>query len=326
MMSPLLGPMSGEPARWIGPLLPALHALRPRQWTKNLIVFAAPLFGFSLDAPVLGRAFAAFALFCALSSGFYLLNDILDRETDRRHPVKRHRPIAAGTVPVPVAWSLAASLVLGSLALGFAMSAGVGALLSLYALLQVAYNAKLKHVVLVDIIVISTGFVVRAVTGAVATGIELSVWFLVCTEMLALFLAIEKRKAELRRGGETRGVLRVYSPALLLRMENVATTGTLMSYALWCAGLGLEGATTPWMALTLPLVIYGVFRYQLLGDPGTVPDALDPIRGRRPHAGADETERPEEILLTDRPLLIAIVCWAAMAFAVLWLESRGLIR
>ena len=174
----------------------------------------------------------------------------------------------------------------------------------------------------VDIITISSGFVLRACAGAAATGIDLSVWFLVCTAMLALFLAIEKRKAELRRGGNTRSVLKRYSLSLLLRLENIATTGTLMSYALWSAGTQIGGsATTPWMLLTFPFVLYGVFRYQLLSDPVEVwqDSAGEPML-------VEHTERPEKVLLTDGPLLLTVASWGITALAILWLERHGLIQ
>lgn len=187
---------------------PYLTALRPRQWTKNLIVFAAPLFAFSLTWKSLLGSSLAFVLFCAASSAFYLLNDIADVEADRRHPLKCQRPIAAGLVSVPVALMMAVVLLSSALILAWLRSPVLGATLICYALLQIAYNLKLKHTPILDIVAIATGFVLRALAGFAATGVRLSLWFLLCTAMLALFLGVEKRKAELRlvalRGGKTR--------------------------------------------------------------------------------------------------------------------------
>lgn len=300
-------------------------ALRPRHWTKNLIVFAALLFDFGFSPERIAHSLFAFVAFCAISSSFYLFNDIVDIESDRRHPVKCKRPIAAGLVPVPTATVMAFCLLSVSIAWGLIHSAALGATLIGYALLQFAYNLRLKRLVLLDIITIASGFVLRAFAGAVSTGITLSVWFLVCTAMLALFLAIEKRKAELRQGGSARSVLKRYSPSLLLRLENVATTGTLMSYALWSAGLQIKGATTPWMMLTFPFVLYGVFRYQLLSDPKENWQ-IDSPQTAVTVALKERTERPEEVLLSDRPLLITVLAWAVVAFSVLWLEHNGIIH
>ena len=301
--------------------LPFFLALRPHHWTKNFIVFAAPLFNFDFSLSILLNSLLAFCLFCGLSSSFYLFNDIIDVESDRRHPVKCNRPIASGAVPVAVAFCMAIALMVGTLFVGLMSSPLLGLTLVSYAVLQVAYNFRLKRLVLLDIITISTGFVLRACAGAAATSIDLSAWFLVCTAMLALFLAIEKRKAELRRGGSTRSVLKRYSLSLLLRLENIATTGTLMSYALWSVGSGLGGATTPWMLLTFPFVLYGVFRYQLLSDPVEV---WQTSPGEP--ASIEHTERPEKVLLTDRPLLLTVACWGMTALTILWLQRQGLIQ
>ena len=251
---------------------PYLAALRPRQWTKNLVVFAAPLFSFNINIQSLLGALSALVLFSCASSGFYLINDILDVESDRQHPVKCKRPIAAGFVSISTAWTMAATLLGGSLLIGALKSPQLGVTITAYALLQIAYNLKLKRVVILDIGAIGAGFVLRAYAGAAATNIVLSPWFLLCTAMLALFLAVEKRKAELRlltlRGDTTtRSVLKRYSLPLLHRMENVVTTGTVVTYALWSSGPAVRGASTPWMLLTLPFVLYGIFRYQLISDP-----------------------------------------------------------
>ncbi|HIK31304.1 MAG TPA: decaprenyl-phosphate phosphoribosyltransferase [Oscillatoriales cyanobacterium M59_W2019_021] len=299
-------------------LLPYFQALRPRQWTKNLVVFAAPLFAFSLNWQTLADIGLAFALFCCASSSFYLINDIADVEADRRHPVKCQRPIAAGRVSIPAALCMAIVLLGGALTLGWRHAPALGIVLLSYAVLQVAYNLKLKHTPLLDIVAIAMGFVLRACAGGAATGLTLSPWFLLCTAMLALFLGIEKRKAELRlakgRGGKTRAVLRRYSLPLLTRMESTVTTGTIMSYALWSSGPVVNGASTSWMLLTLPFVLYGVFRYQLLSDPKPASRQL---------AGHESTERPEEVLLKDFPILATTIAWMATSFAILFLQHQG---
>ncbi len=298
-----------------------LAALRPRQWTKNLIVFAAPLFGFSINIDSFLNSALAFAVFCCASSSFYLLNDVADVEADRRHPLKCKRPIAAGLVTVPMAVAIATLLLSGALWAAWQQSLDLGAALTGYALLQVCYNLKLKRVVILDIIAIATGFILRAVAGAAATGISLSSWFLLCTAMLALFLGIEKRKAELRliaiHGGKTRAVLNHYSIPLLIRMESMVSTGAVMSYVLWSSGPALNGASTPWMMLTSPFVLYGIFRYQLLSDQSS--------RGGSEAVG-EKTERPEDVLLKDRPVFFTVVLWGVTVFAILWLQHKGVIQ
>ncbi|MDX2099894.1 MAG: decaprenyl-phosphate phosphoribosyltransferase [Leptolyngbyaceae cyanobacterium bins.59] len=303
---------------------PYIAALRPRQWTKNLVVFAAPLFAFDIRLETFLGACLALVLFCSVSSCFYLINDVLDVEADRKHPVKSKRPIASGLVPVKVAIAMAITLLVGAVTLGTLRTPLLGLVLIGYALLQVAYNLRLKRTVILDIVAIAMGFVLRALAGAVATGIVLSPWFLLCTAMLALFLGVEKRKAELRisetKGGKTRAVLQRYSPALLNRMENSVTSGAIITYSIWSAGPKVGGATTPWMMMTIPFVLYGIFRYQLLSDPHEI---------ARKSGGTEEggqTERPEEVLLRDLPILLTVVCWTLTAFVILLLKQKGLIE
>lgn len=306
--------------------IPHLAALRPRQWSKNLIVFAAPLFAFSINWQSFLGSLLALILFCCASSSFYLINDIADVESDRRHPVKCKRPIASGLVSIPVAIAMAAILLGSALTIGWWRSHYLGITIASYALLQVAYNLRLKRTVILDIVAIATGFVLRAYAGAAATNIILSPWFLLCTAFLALFLGIEKRKAELRLhmamgGGKMRSVLKRYSLPLLSRMESVVTTGAVISYALWSSGPQLNGASTPWMLLTLPFVVYGIFRYQLIGDPDEI--------ARRTDIGEEKggrSERPEEILLTDKPILFTVLLWVIVVFTILLLKSQGIIK
>jgi len=302
-----------------------LLALRPRQWTKNLIVFAAPLFAFSVNLQSLLGSLLAFVLFCCASSSFYLFNDLADVESDRQHPVKCKRPIAAGLISIPVAIGMAVFLLGSAIAIGFLRSPSLGLTIIAYAVLQTAYNLRLKRTVILDVGAIATGFILRAYAGAAATAIILSPWFLLCTGMLALFLGVEKRKAELRlseiRGSKTRSVLKRYSLPLLTRMESTVTTGAVLTYALWSSGPQVSGASTPWMMLTLPFVLYGIFRYQLLSDPLEISRRSDSSieKGGR-------TERPEEVLLKDLPTLLTVISWGLTTFAILLLKQWGVIQ
>ncbi|MBD2080271.1 decaprenyl-phosphate phosphoribosyltransferase [Leptolyngbya sp. FACHB-17] len=317
MTTPLLDPRAEKTQRKAS-LFPYVIALRPHQWTKNLVVFAAPLFAFSIGLETALESVFAFALFCCVSSSFYLINDIADVKDDRAHPIKCKRPIASGAVKIPVAVGMAVTLLTSALVFAFLHSIALGFTMISYAALQTAYNLRLKRMVILDIIAIAMGFVLRAYAGASATEIRLSIWFVLCTAMLALFLGIEKRKAELRllqrKGGKTRSVLRKYSMSLLTRMESTVVTGTVLTYALWSAGPKLSGASTPWMVITLPFVLYGVFRYQLLSE----------IIGDDPEC--DKTERPDEVLLTDLPILLTVLSWVATVFAILLLKHYEILQ
>lgn len=304
---------------------PFIMVLRPRQWTKNLIVFASPLFSFNLSILILLQCLLAFILFCSISSSFYIFNDVIDAEADRQHPVKCNRPIAAKSISAPVAVCLATTLLFGSLLDAWLIGIELGIVFTSYSLLQFLYNLRLKHTVILDVISIAVGFVIRAYAGAAITGIHLSSWFVLCTAMLALFLGIEKRKAELRlvelQGVKRRQVLWRYSMPLLCRMENLVTTGTIMTYSLWSAGPVLQGAPTRWMMITIPFVLYGLFRYQLLSDTREIAAKADLSQEK-----GGKTERPEEVLLTDRPLLLNIVIWLITTFMVLLLANKGILQ
>lgn len=289
--------------------LPSLVAsCRPRQWTKNLLVFAAPLFAFRLEAGVWLPAGVALVAFCLISSAIYLLNDCLDVAADRAHLSKRNRPIAAGLVSVPAALLTAALLAVTSLSLAAWVAPALAGVVLLYGLIQVGYCLQLKRMPLLDLFCISSGFLLRAIAGAVAARLPPSPWFLLTVGLLALFLAIEKRKAELRvaqnRGVVTRQVLERYSLPLLLRLESTVATSAFMSYSLWAAGPTLRGAPTSWMLLTVPFVLVGIFRYQLLSDP-------DEAERRREWAPEQSSEKPEEILLGDRGIQFTLAGWLA---------------
>ena len=283
-------------------------ACRPRQWTKNLLVFAAPIFSFRFDAAVWLPACGALIAFSLISSAIYLLNDCLDVVSDRNHPNKRHRPIAAGLVGVPAALLLTA-VVLAAVSLSLAAwtAPPLASVVLLYGLIQVGYCLRFKRIPLLDLFCIASGFLLRAIAGAAAASLPASPWFLLTVGLLALFLAIEKRKAELRvaqdRGVITRQVLERYSLPLLLRLESTVATSAFMSYSLWAAGPALRGAPTSWMLLTVPFVLVGIFRYQLLSDP----DEAD--RRRACWAPEQSSEKPEEILLGDRGIQFTLAGW-----------------
>jgi 4-hydroxybenzoate polyprenyltransferase len=222
--------VSSRPGSW-------LIELRPDQWTKNIIVFAALVFGKQLLDPLaVFYSCMAFAVFCAASSSVYVVNDVMDRELDRLHPEKRNRPIAAGLISVPSA-SIGAAL-LGSAALAGAAWVGPGLLFftGCYLILNLFYSGFLKHVVLLDVIVIALGFVLRAVAGAAAIGVEISAWLVVCTFMVMLFLALGKRRAEVAAyedAGAQRPASRSYTVELLDQLMTVVVAATIVSYCLY---------------------------------------------------------------------------------------------
>ena len=301
-------------------VFPALvQGARPRQWTKNLLVFAAPLFSFRILLDIWLPAGAALVAFCLISSAVYLLNDCLDVEVDRAHPSKCNRPIAAGWVSVPSAIGTAVLLALLSIGLAIWITPTLAWVVLVYALIQVGYCFRLKHIPVLDLFCIASGFLLRAIAGAVAAALPVSPWFLLTVGLLALFLAIEKRKAELRsaqaRGIAMRKVLERYSLPLLLRLESTVATSAFMSYSLWAAGPALKGAPTSWMLLTVPFVLFGIFRYQLLSDP-------EEVARRNLKAPHVNSEKPEEILLRDQGILLTLLGWLATT-AVIGLLSRA---
>jgi decaprenyl-phosphate phosphoribosyltransferase len=296
-------------------LPPLVAACRLRQWTKNLLVFAAPLFAFRFEANVWLPAAGALVAFCLISSAIYLLNDCLDVTADRAHPSKRNRPIAAGLVSQPTALSTAAALAVVSLSFAAWVAPALAGVVLLYGLIQVGYCLQFKRMPLLDLFCITSGFLLRAIAGAVAAMLPPSPWFLLTVGLLALFLAIEKRKAELRvaqdRGVITRKVLDRYSLPLLLRLESTVATSAFMSYALWAAGPALRGAPTSWMLLTVPFVLVGIFRYQLLSDP-------EESERRRERTPEQSSEKPEEILLGDRGIQLALMGWLLATAVIGW--------
>jgi 4-hydroxybenzoate polyprenyltransferase len=302
-VEPREGPIAG-PSRPLA--LSLVLSLRPSQWTKNLIIFAALMFGQRLfDARSVLYSLAAFVIFCALSGVVYLVNDIADRDADRRHPIKQRRPIASGALPVPVA--LTAAVVLGAAALGaaFALRPAFGVLGALYLGLLALYSGPLKHVVIIDVLTIAVGFVLRAAAGAVVIEVAISHWLLFLTILLALFLALSKRRHELvllAEGATShRRILQEYTPYLLDQMIAVVTASTLVAYAFYTVSPEtVEKFHTRNLALTLPFPLYGIFRYLYLVH-------------QRDGGGS-----PAEMLLNDRPLLACVALWAAFVAVIIY--------
>jgi 4-hydroxybenzoate polyprenyltransferase len=297
-------PTSGISERPVA--LSLLLSTRPAQWTKNLLVFAGVLFGRRLlDAHAVAEAIAAFVIFCALSGSVYLLNDIADRDADRQHPLKRLRPIASGAVSLPLAMGTAAILGAVSLASAFRLSAAFGTVAAVYLVLQTAYSHVLKNIVIVDVLTIAIGFVLRAVAGAVAVNVEISRWLFVCTILLALFIALAKRRHEIvLLAGDAvshRPILGEYSAYLLDQMIAVVTASTLISYVFYTISPETaEKFGTEWLGLTIPFPLYGIFRYLYLVH-------------QREGGGS-----PADLLLTDRPLLACVALWAAAVAVIIY--------
>jgi len=275
-------------------LFQILVAMRPRQWIKNLFVLPALIFSKHIfDWAYVSHSIGGGLCFCLLSSAVYLLNDVFDLEQDRIHPEKSKRPIAAGRVPVWVALASAGGLfALGGLG-SFMLRFEFGYVALIYALINLAYSSKLKHVVLIDVLIVAAGFLLRALGGAVVIDVAISSWFILCSFMLALFLTVVKRRQELialqGTAGVTRAILEEYSIPFLDQVISVLTSATLVCYALYAMGVG-EG-TGRQMQWTIPFVLYGVLRYLYLvyrkGDG----------------------ENPTAVIWRDRPLQFTMVLW-----------------
>lgn len=287
-------------------------ACRPRQWTKNLLVFAGPFFSFNTNHYLWTSSLIVFLIFCLLSSAVYLINDILDIESDRLHPTKNKRPIASGLVSIKKAYLLVILLLSSSLYFGLLISSKLIIIGFLYFFIQLCYCFYLKNKPILDIVCISSGFLLRAVSGAFVGSLQISPWFLLSISLLALFLAIEKRKSELisfnNTGICTRKVLKEYSLSLLSRFENIVATGSFVSYSLWAAGPTLNGAPTKWMLTTVPFVLVGIFRYQLLSDREL--NNINYISNEK------SIENPEEILLNDKGIKLILISWLATCLAI----------
>lgn len=283
-----------------------LRCMRPWQYTKNLLVFAAVIFAGRLgDGEAVVRTVEAFILFCMVASSVYLINDVRDVEEDRQHPEKRNRPIASGDLPVPTAIAAAAVLAVVGIGASFAINIGLGAAVAGYFALQMLYQAALKELVILDIFAIAGGFLLRAVAGAEAIEVVISPWLLICTLLLALFLGAAKRRGEillLEDGAANhRPALRKYSVEMLDQLTAVLAASTLMSYCLYTISertVREIGSTR--LMYTIPFVIYGLFRYFYLMH-------------RKGAGGA-----PDRTLLQDRPLLLNVALYALTAAAIIY--------
>jgi 4-hydroxybenzoate polyprenyltransferase len=287
-------------------LVSLLVSLRPGQWTKNLIVFAGLVFSLKLfEPPAILTAIEAFVIFCALSGLVYLINDVMDRESDRRHPTKCRRPIAAGDLPVSVA--LGAAGIIGAIALSAAFMLGFrfGVVAAGYVALQALYSGPLKHIVIIDVLAIAIGFVMRAVAGAVVLDVVISHWLFVCTILLALFIALAKRRHELMlladEATSHRPILGEYSAYLLDQMIAVVTASTLIAYIFYTISPETEQKFgTSWLGLTIPFPLYGIFRYLYLVH-------------KRELGGS-----PADLLLNDRPLLACVTFWVLAVVLIIY--------
>ncbi len=282
------------------------RSLRPSQWTKNLIIFAGLMFGQRLlDASAVLASLAAFVIFCALSGVVYLINDVADRHADRQHPLKRHRPIASGALPVSVALGAAVVLGIGALGAAYWLRVSFGVVASAYLGLLAFYSGPLKHVVIIDVLTIAIGFVLRAVAGAVVIDVEIGHWLLIATVLLALFLALSKRRHELvllAEGATShRRILQEYSPYLLDQMISVVTASTLVAYAIATVSPEtIEKFGTNRLGLTLPFPLYGIFRYLYLVH-------------QKEGGGS-----PSDMLLNDKPLLFCVALWAVSVALIIY--------
>jgi 4-hydroxybenzoate polyprenyltransferase len=277
-----------------------LVSLRPRQWIKNLLVFAGIVFAAEFGDPgSWAAALTVFVAYCAASSAAYLINDVRDAGADRMHPSKRRRPVARGEVSSQAAGLLAALLAAAAIGMGASLGPESLACLVGFVLLQLTYTLKLKEIVLIDVFAIAALFVLRATAGALAVDVPISPWLLACTGLLALFLALGKRRAELvlvesgRAPG--RAVLAGYSVGLVDQLVAIVAAATIASYVVYA----LTARDTQVLAATIPFVVYGVFRYLVLARRG---------------AGGEE---PENVLLTDVPLLVTVGGWAALCAVLL---------
>ncbi|MEA4908923.1 MAG: decaprenyl-phosphate phosphoribosyltransferase [Chloroflexi bacterium] len=283
-----------------------IKSLRPRQWTKNAFVLAALVFDRQLtNVTALLHSLVGFILFCLVSSAVYLLNDIVDVEADRQHPTKRNRPIAAGIVPIPTAIAATVAILAICFPLAYLLSPMFAAILVAYFLMNVAYSNWLKHVPLVDVMIIAAGFVLRVAAGVSVIHVErFSPWLYVVTTLLALYIGFGKRRAELtllsQNANSHRRVLDGYTLPLLDQLIMVVSSTTIVAYSLYTfSAPNLPDNHT--MMLTIPFVLYGIFRYLYLMQ-------VEGVGGE-----------PEELLLKDRPLQIAIALWALAVLIIFYL-------
>lgn len=300
--------------------------LRPRQWIKNFAVFATIIFGGEIfNLPVLYKVFLGFAIFCAISSAIYVINDIFDIKKDRMHPFKRLRPLANKEVPIPLAISISITLIIISLIASYFTAPGFLIITLIYFILQFSYTLVLKHIEIIDILTLASGYILRVYAGEVVTNLHISAWLLLTVVALALFLAIGKRRSELtllasqKSGNQPltiRKTLSHYSEKLLDVYLSIFATSTFISYSLFTflenpKGLTFSTDLIPadvlgtilqrkWLMITIIPVVYGLMRY------------LQKIYEKH------EGESPERVLFSDRPLLAAVIIWAILVIGILY--------
>ena len=277
-----------------------VRAARPKQWAKNLLVFAAPGAAGLLDeAAVLADAIIAFGAFCLAASGTYLLNDVADREADARHPTKHTRPIASGAVPPGVATVVGIGLIAAGIGLGFVADWHLSVTVALYVAVTTAYSLWLKHIVILDVVAVASGFVLRAIGGATATGVPVSDWFFIVTSFGSLFVVTGKREGEVGdlgddTAGDVRATLAVYTDSYLAYLRAVSSGVVFVAYCVWAFETAASSSgSIPWFELSILPFVLAVLRYALLLDRGQ---------------GAD----PEELFFADRPLQLAGLAWAVV--------------
>lgn len=282
-----------------------VRASRPKQWVKNGLLFVAIIFSAKYgEVDLWIRVCVGFGVFCSLASAGYLINDIMDRDADRKHPRKSKRPIASGALPVGVAALGVLVYLMAGLATAYWLSPMFFGIALGYLLTTLTYSFVLKHVMIVDVLVLSLCYVWRAVAGAIVIDVLVSPWLFLCTAFLALFIGFNKRRAELMQQGDgagTRKILQQYSSDLLQQYQSAVTSAAIVSYALYT----VQGARTAWLVLTLPFVMYGLFRFAYLVE----------------HRGKGEA--PDETLLTDPPLVVSGVLYLVVAVVVIQLQVSG---
>ena len=287
---------------------PLIQALRPHQWIKSVFVLAPLVFSeHLLDGRYLLLSGVAFVLFCFMSSAVYLLNDVRDVESDRRHPEKRNRPVASGRLSLTAAATASIAIALLVLAPAFLLSIPFGCILLAYGLMNVAYSLYLKHIVILDVMIVASGYLFRAIAGALVISVEISSWLILCTVLLALFMGFVKRRQELilleAGAAGHRRILDEYTPRFLDQMIAVVTAGALVSYALYTMSPDVvRKLGTPHLNLTIPFVIYGLLRYLYL------------VYAR------NEGGNPSSTILGDPSLLINGGLWFLAVFGLLYFK------
>ncbi|HSH04407.1 MAG TPA: decaprenyl-phosphate phosphoribosyltransferase [Anaerolineae bacterium] len=292
-------------------LLALLESMRPRQWPKNIFVFPALFFdGKLIHFPSVIRTIVAFFLLCAMSSAVYLMNDLADIDSDRKHPTKKNRPLPSGRLNPQIALIASVLLALASLAGGYLIAPSLAVVLLIYLLIQIAYTFRLKHIVLLDVLAVASGFILRVAAGVTAIDVQrFSPWIYVCAGLLSLFMVLGRRRHELillgTSAGHHRAILKEYSVELIDRLISIVTSSAIVAYCLYTfLSEGVPGNHA--MMLTIPIVVYAIFRYLYL------------IHIRQ------EGGAPEEIVLRDRPLQLTVIIYGIVAFIALYiLPSMG---